>query len=70
MEPKDTRKRLSRPLIDSGNPGSLVLDNYIIHELFLREDHPDCFSEEERKFEAIVEAARRQREADTRRNID
>lgn len=70
MKPEDARKRLSRPLIDSGTPGSLVLDNYIIHELFLREDHPEYFTEEERTFDAIVEAARRQREADTRRNID
>jgi hypothetical protein len=62
MEPKDARKRLSRPPVDAGVPGSLVLDNYIIAELFFREDHPEYFTEHERTFAAIVESARLQRE--------
>jgi hypothetical protein len=64
MKPEGSGKRLGLPLVDSKEPGSLVLDNYIIHELFLREDSPEYFTEEERTFEAIVEAAKRQREAD------
>jgi hypothetical protein len=63
MEPV-AKRRLSTPPIDSKEPGSLVLDNYIIEELFFREDFPQYFTEEERTFEAIVEAARKQREAD------
>jgi hypothetical protein len=64
MKPEGSGKRLRLPLVDSKEPGSLVLDNYIIHELFLREDSPEYFTEEERTFEAIMEAAKRQREAD------
>ena len=63
MEPV-ARRRLSEPPIDSKEPGSLVLDNYIIYEWFFREDHPEYFTEAERTFEATVEAARKQREAD------
>jgi hypothetical protein len=66
MKPDAPRNRLSQPLVNSGVPGSLVLDNYIIAELFFREDHPEYFTEEQRTFEAIVEEARRQREADER----
>ncbi len=51
MKPDLPRKRLSQPPINSGIPGSLVLDNYIIHKLFLREDHPEYFTEQERTFE-------------------
>jgi hypothetical protein len=60
------RKCLTAPILESGKPGSLVLDNYIINELFLREDFPQYFTEEERTYEAIVEAARKRREADER----
>ena len=63
MKPEG-RERLLAPPIDSKEPGILVFDNYIIQELFLREDFPQYFTEEERKFEAIVQAARKQREAD------
>jgi hypothetical protein len=56
------RNRLRVPPLNAGVPGSLKLDNYVIHELFLREDHPEYFTEEERTFEAIVEAARIERE--------
>jgi len=62
MKPEGRKTRLSQPLMNSGVPGSLALDNYIIAELFLREDHPEYFTEEERKYESIVEAARIQRE--------
>jgi hypothetical protein len=64
MKPKN---RLVSPPLKKGVPGSVYLDNYIIYELFLREDHPEYFTAEERTFEAIVEAARKQREADERR---
>jgi hypothetical protein len=64
MEPVGSGKRLRLPLIESKAPGSLVIDNYVISELFLREDFPEYFTEEERTFEAIVEAARKQRESD------
>jgi len=60
------KRRLSTPPVDSKEPGSMALDNYIIYELFFREDHPEYFTEEERTFEEIVEAARKQREADER----
>ncbi len=63
MEPV-AKRRLNTPPIDSKEPGSVALDNYIIYELFFREDHPEYFTEEERTFKAIVEAARKQREAD------
>lgn len=64
MKPEGKIPRVPAPPIGSKAPGILVLDNYIIHELFLREDFPEYFTEEERTFEAIVEAARKQREAD------
>ena len=63
MEPV-AKRRLLTPPVDSKEPGSLALDNYVIHELILREDFPQYFTEEERTFDAIVEAARKQREAD------
>jgi hypothetical protein len=62
------KRRLRTPPVDSKEPGSLALDNYIIEELFFREDFPQYFTEEERTFEAIVEAARIQRESDERAN--
>lgn len=64
------RKRLSEPPFSSGEPGSLVLDNYIIDELLFRQDFPQYFTEEERSYEAIVEAARKQREADEQRQAE
>jgi len=63
MEPV-AKKHLRMPPVDSKEPGSLALDNYIIHELFLREDFPQYFTEEERTFDAIVAEARRHREVD------
>jgi hypothetical protein len=68
MEPI-AKRRLSTPPIDSKEPESVALDNYIIYELFFREDHPEYFTEEERSFEAIVEAARKQREADENADV-
>ena len=63
MEPVANRRLCTLP-VDSKESGSLVLDNYLIEELFLREDFPEYFSEKEQTFEAVVEAARKQREKD------
>jgi len=60
-------RRLRLPIIGGKNPQpseKIYIDNYIIYELFFREDHPEYFTEEERTFKAIVEYARVQRERD------
>jgi hypothetical protein len=47
MEPA-AKRRLRTPPVDSKEPGTLILESYIIYELFLREDFPRYFTEEER----------------------
>lgn len=42
--------------MNSGEPGSLVLDNQIIDELLFRQDFPQYFTDEERTYQAIVVA--------------
>ena len=54
-------QRLRLPIVHCKSTQTLVLDNYIISELFFREDHPEYFTEEERTFAAIVKVAAEQR---------
>ena len=56
------KNRLTEPPLNKGVPGSLKLDNYVIYELFLRQDHPEYFTEEEQTLEATLETARIERE--------
>ena len=50
--------------MNSGVPGSLMLDNHIIDELLFRQDFSQYFTDEERTYQAIVEVVHKQREAD------
>lgn len=45
------------PIIRSSSAPMLIMDNYIIHEIFAREDNPEFYSAEELTHEAIPKAA-------------